>query len=109
MAISEKYIKCAKCSCKCINDEEHIKLGLGYKQLETPYRTCLTCRDKANTCVIQRLKIYLVEEKPQDFFIIKYRINDKDKKITVRYKAIGCEEGLDKANNRITELEEDLN
>ena len=30
----DKYIKCSRCKCKYINDNEHIKHGFGYNRLE---------------------------------------------------------------------------
>ena len=30
----DKYIKCSKCRCKYINDEEHIKADFGYTRLQ---------------------------------------------------------------------------
>ena len=41
---SDKYIKCSKCRCKYINDEEHIKADLGYTRLQERYKTCVKCR-----------------------------------------------------------------
>ena len=41
-----KYIKCSKCKCKYINDDEHIKDDFGYNRLNERYKTCLTCRTK---------------------------------------------------------------
>ena len=45
---SDKYIKCSKCKCKYINDDEHIKSDFGYKRLGEVYKSCVKCRDKRN-------------------------------------------------------------
>ena len=39
-----KYIKCSKCKCKYINDEEHIKQDFGYHRLNVRYKCCMKCR-----------------------------------------------------------------
>ena len=41
----DKYIKCSRCKCKYINDNEHIKHGFGYNRLEERYTTCVKCRE----------------------------------------------------------------
>ena len=40
------YIKCSKCKCKYINDEEHIKSDFGYNRLNVQYKCCVKCRNK---------------------------------------------------------------
>ena len=45
----DKYIKCSKCKCKYINDDEHIKADFGYNRLNEQYKTCVKCRAK-RTC-----------------------------------------------------------
>ena len=42
-----KYIKCSKCWCKYINDDEHIKQDFGYNRLEKRYKTCVKCRGRS--------------------------------------------------------------
>ena len=42
----DKYIKCSRCKCKYINDDNHIKTDFGYNRLNERYKTCLTCRDR---------------------------------------------------------------
>ena len=44
----DKYIKCSKCKCKYINDDEHIKADFGYNRLNERYKTCVKCRDKTS-------------------------------------------------------------
>ena len=46
---NDKYIKCSKCRCKYINDDEHIKADFGYSRLNGQYKTCITCRSKRKT------------------------------------------------------------
>ena len=41
-----KYIKCSKCRCKYIYEDEHIKKDFGYNRLEERFKTCVKCRDK---------------------------------------------------------------
>ena len=43
-----KYIKCSKCKCKYINDDEHIKADFGYNRLNERFKTCTKCRTKTN-------------------------------------------------------------
>jgi hypothetical protein len=40
-----EYIKCSKCKCKYINDEEHISKDFGYTRLNKRYRSCKKCRN----------------------------------------------------------------
>ena len=47
--IIEKYIKCSRCKCKYINDNEHIKHDFGYNRLEERYKTCVKCRERNTT------------------------------------------------------------
>ena len=42
----DKYIKCSKCKCKYINDDNHIKNGFGYNRLNERFKTCTKCRTK---------------------------------------------------------------
>ena len=42
----DKYIKCSKCTCKYINDDNHIKNGFGYDRLNERFKTCTKCRTK---------------------------------------------------------------
>jgi len=43
---TDKYIKCSKCRCKYINDDEHIKIDFGHNRLNEQYKTCVKCRNK---------------------------------------------------------------
>ena len=43
---TDKYVKCNKCRCKYINDDEHIKTDFGYNRLNERCKTCVECRDK---------------------------------------------------------------
>ena len=45
----DKYIKCSRCKCKYINDNEHIKHDFGYNRLEERYKTCVKCRERNTT------------------------------------------------------------
>jgi len=38
------HIKCSKCKCQYINDDEHIKNDFGYSRLGKRYKTCSKCR-----------------------------------------------------------------
>ena len=42
----EKYIICARCKCKYINDEAHIKTDFEYNRLGEHFKTCVKCRDQ---------------------------------------------------------------
>ena len=41
-----KYIKCSKCKCKYINDDEHIKSDFGFNRLNKIFKTCVKCGSK---------------------------------------------------------------
>ena len=43
----DKYIKCSKCRCKYINDDEHIKKDFGHNRLEERFKTCVKCRERS--------------------------------------------------------------
>ena len=45
----EELIKCNKCKCKYINDEEHVKTDLGYNRLCVKSKYCVKCRDRNET------------------------------------------------------------
>lgn len=45
----EEFMKCNKCKCKYINDEEHVKTDFGYKGLGVKYKCCVKCRDRSKT------------------------------------------------------------
>ena len=53
-----KYIKCSKCWCKYINDDEHIKQDFGYNRLEERFKTCVKCRETRKKEVSERMKEY---------------------------------------------------
>ena len=42
----DKYIKCSRCKCKYINDDNHNKTDFGYNRLNERYKTCVTCRER---------------------------------------------------------------
>ena len=44
---TDKYIKCSKCRCKYINDDDHIKTDFGYNRLNERFKTCVTCRERS--------------------------------------------------------------
>ena len=58
----DKYIKCSRCKCKYINDDDHIKTDFGYNRLNERYKTCVTCRDKHKAYVDKR-KQTMAEER----------------------------------------------
>ena len=39
-----KYIKCSRCKCKYINDDEQIKNEFGFTRLGEQFQTCIVCR-----------------------------------------------------------------
>ena len=43
---ANKYIKCSKCRCKYINNDEHVKNDFGYSRLNERFKTCVKCREK---------------------------------------------------------------
>ena len=45
----EEFMKCNKCKCKYINDEEHVKTDFGYSRLGVTYKCCVKCRDRSKT------------------------------------------------------------
>ena len=44
---ADKYIKCSKCRCKYINDDEHIKNDFEYNRLNERFKCCVKCRNKS--------------------------------------------------------------
>ena len=42
----DEYIKCSRCKCKYINDDNHNKTDFGYNRLNERYKTCVTCRER---------------------------------------------------------------
>ena len=42
----DKYIKCSKCRCKYINDDDHIKNDFGFNRLNERFKTCMKCRER---------------------------------------------------------------
>ena len=43
---NDNYIKCSRCTCKYINDDEHIRKDFGYNRLNERCKCCVKCRDK---------------------------------------------------------------
>ena len=43
---SDKYIKCSRCKCKYINDDDSIKTDFGFNRLNVRFKTCVKCRTK---------------------------------------------------------------
>ena len=67
----DKYVKCSKCRCKYINDDDHIENDFGYNRLNERYKTCVTCREK------HKQYNHTYREHHQDE-IKEYRENHKD-------------------------------
>ena len=59
----DKYIKCSKCRCKYINDDENIKTDFGLNRLNERFKTCVKCRTKHKQYCDKRLS----EDVGQDF------------------------------------------
>ena len=51
---NDKYIKCSRCRCKYINDDEHIDQDFGYSRLGERFKNCVKCRDTNK----QHIKVY---------------------------------------------------
>jgi len=45
----DNFIKCSKCKCKYINDDEHLKTDFGFNRLNVRYKCCTKCRERAKT------------------------------------------------------------
>ena len=80
----EKYIKCSRCKCKYINDDEHIKNDFGFTRLGEQFKTCMVCRTKRT----QYHKDYYYAHKEQ----------------RQEYSRKYCEEHKDTINQRHREL-----
>ena len=46
---NDKYIKCARCKKKFINNDNDIKTNFGYNRLNEKYKTCIKCRTDNNS------------------------------------------------------------
>ena len=46
---NDKYIKCARCRKKYINNDNYIKINFGYNRLNERYKTCINCRNYSNS------------------------------------------------------------
>ena len=44
--MAERHIKCMRCKCKYINDDDNIKNDFGYNRLNERFKTCVKCRNK---------------------------------------------------------------
>ena len=53
-----KYIKCSKCRCKNITDDEHVKQYFGYNTLEERFKACVKCRETRKKEISERMKEY---------------------------------------------------
>ncbi len=85
----DKYIQCSTCQCKHINDNDHIKKGLGYNRLEERYKTCIKCRERRK--VYDELHHESIYRKRQT-----YNMNNRDKINEFNYEKIECESCGDK-------------
>ena len=45
---ADKFIKCSRCKCKYINDEDHIRNDFGYNRLGERFKNCMKCRESKN-------------------------------------------------------------
>ena len=45
----DKFIKCSKCKCKYINDDQHLQIDFGFNRLNVRYKCCVKRRERANT------------------------------------------------------------
>ena len=43
----DKYIKCAMCKCKYINDDKCIEKDFGYNRLNEQFKCCVKCRARS--------------------------------------------------------------
>lgn len=43
------YLKCPRCKCNFINDDEHIKIDFGYNRFNERFSSCAKCREKSRT------------------------------------------------------------
>ena len=55
------HIKCSKCKCQYINDDEHIKNDFGYSRLGKRYKTCATCRARTKARTQQPRQQAIIE------------------------------------------------
>ena len=46
---NDKYIKCARCKKKYLNNDNDIKINFGYNRLKERYKTCIKCRTDNNS------------------------------------------------------------
>ena len=56
----DKYIKCSRCKCKYINDDNHIKTDFGYNRLNEMFKTCVNCRNKTKNAKTHFTKMCLL-------------------------------------------------
>ena len=72
---AEKYIKCSKCRCKYLNDNEHIKTNFGYNRLHERFKCCVKCRNKwlgiTSNIQTQDLSCGVSDYPEQKFFDVK--------------------------------------
>ena len=77
---NDNYIKCSRCTCKYINDDEHIKKDFGYNRLNERFKTCSKCRDKKNAYTQETSKINIMVIGLKLFFKLKELVNYVDPK-----------------------------
>ena len=73
---NDKYIICSGCTCKYINDEEHISNDFGYTRLEERYKTCVRCRVRGKVNGKTYYNKHIEEEKERSK---TYRENNIDR------------------------------
>ena len=70
---SDKYVKCAMCKCKYINDEEHLEKAFGYNRLKERFKCCVKCRNRSyeysnsQKGIEARKKYYEIQGKTYNF------------------------------------------
>jgi hypothetical protein len=83
---AEKYIKCSKCRCKYINDDEHIKNDFGYNRLNERFKTCVVCRarNRVNDKTYRSIHQAEITERTRDYR--KQYFQDHKEQYQERYK-----------------------
>jgi len=78
----DQYIKCARCRCKYINGDEHIKNDFGYNRLNERFKTCNKCRTyKRNKEHIKEYNAERYQQKKDEINIQhkQYRVANKER------------------------------
>jgi len=98
-----KYIKCRCCHCSYnIND---VNICFGYNRFNQQYKTCGICRYRRSVATDKpKVKPTIYNNEQDKYLKVYYWVEKEPKQVFIRYKRIGYDKAIEKANKIVEEL-----